>query len=190
MAISHHLDLYRYWLAKRASRTMPARRDLDPGDIPALLPYLMIVDKVDDQFRYRLVGTATAREIGHDPTGSLVGSYALECAAAARAIYGRTFASAHPVFAIGEHKTPLGAIHTMSLLVLPLSDNGTIVNMAVSTLAARFNFGVTASSDWPKGAPLKVHDAVDVHDAAELEERCLDWERHCVIGSAAAERPC
>jgi hypothetical protein len=68
---------------------MPARRDLDPGDIPALLPYLMIVDKVDDGFRYRLVGTATAREIGHDPTGSIVGSYALECAAAARAIYER-----------------------------------------------------------------------------------------------------
>ena len=98
MAISHHLDLYRYWLAKRASRTMPARRDLDPGDIPALLPYLMIVDKVDDQFRYRLVGTATAREIGHDPTGSIVGSYALECAAAARAIYERVFTTARPTF--------------------------------------------------------------------------------------------
>src|SRR5260370_37561181 len=98
MPISHHIDLYRYWLAKRADRSMPVRRDINPGDIPALLPYLMIVDKVDDRFRYRLVGIATAREIGHDPTGSLVGFYGLEGAAAALEVYERTFASARPGF--------------------------------------------------------------------------------------------
>jgi hypothetical protein len=37
---------------------MPARRDLDPSDNPKLLPYLMIVDKVNGRFRWRLVGTA------------------------------------------------------------------------------------------------------------------------------------
>jgi hypothetical protein len=190
MAISHHLDLYRYWLAERAGRTMPARRDLDPGDIPALLPYLMIVDKVDDRYRYRLVGTATAREIGHDPTGSLVGSYSLEGAAAAQAIYERAFASGHPVFATGEHKTNWGAIHNMSLLVLPLSDNGTNVNMAVSTLAARFNLGVTASDDWLQSQPIKLAGVRDVAGLEDLEKLCLDWERHCMIGNAAAEDPC
>ena len=147
----------------------------------------MIVDKVDDQFRYRLIGTAAAREIGHELTGSFVGSYALECAAAARAIYERTFASAHPVFVTGEHKTNWGSIHNMSLLALPLSDDGTIVNMAVSTLASRFNFGVTPGTDWLKGAPVKVGDVVDVHDAAELQKRCLEWERHCDSGNDTAE---
>src|ERR1700730_6790786 len=39
--ISHHLDLYRYCLAKREGRSMPARGDLDAADIPTLLPYLM-----------------------------------------------------------------------------------------------------------------------------------------------------
>ena len=83
---------------------MPARRDIGAGDIPALLPYLMIVDKLGDQFRYRLAGTAVAREIGHDPTGSFVGASVStpEAAAAARAIYERVFATAHPVFSTGE----------------------------------------------------------------------------------------
>ena len=68
MPISHHIDLYRYWLAKRADRRMPARRDLDPCDIPKLLPYVMIVEKADDRFRWRLVGSAVAREAGRDLT--------------------------------------------------------------------------------------------------------------------------
>jgi hypothetical protein len=177
--ISHHLDLYRHWFAKRGSRIMPSRSDLDPADIPALLPYMMLVDKLDNQFRWRLVGTAAVREIGRDPTGSIVGSYyssTPESAAGARPIHERIFTTAHPVFATGEFKVMSGAIHNISLLTLPLSDDGTNVNMAVSTLIAWFNFGVTPSTGWLR---VKVHDVIDVRDAAELEERCLDWERCC-----------
>src|SRR5258706_10751243 len=96
MPISHHIDLYRYWLAKRAGRSMPARRDLDPCDIPKLLPYVMIVDNVDDRLRWRLVGTAVAREAGRDLTDSNVGFYdsTPEAAAGARAIYERVFTTA------------------------------------------------------------------------------------------------
>jgi hypothetical protein len=178
--ISHHLDLYRYWLAKRASRTMPARSDISPGDFPALLPYLGLVNKVDDQFRWRLVGTAAVREIGRDLTGSIVGSYNSSpgSAAALQSIFERAFESAHPVFATGEHKTKWG-IHNLSLLVLPLSDDETTVNMAVLTRVARYNFDVRASTDWLKGLPIRLRDVIDIDSAAELEKRCLDWERHC-----------
>jgi hypothetical protein len=188
MPISHHLDLYRYWLAKRASRTMPARRDLDPGDIPKLLPYLMIVDKIDGEFRWRLVGTAPVREIGRDPTGSFVGSNSTpESAAAAQAVYERVFTTAHPIFVTGEFKVKSGEIINMSLLTLPLSDDGAHVNMAVSALVARFNFHFTASTGWLKGLPVKLGDVVDVAGLEDLEKLCLDWERHCMIGDAAAE---
>jgi hypothetical protein len=189
MPVSHHIDLYRYWLAKRAGRNMPARRDLDPADIPALLPYMILVDKIDDQFRYRLVGTAVAQEFGHDATGSFVGSYltAPESAAAALVTYERAFITAYPVFATGEFKTMSGAIDNMSMLTLPLSDDGTNVNMAVSSLAACLNFDVTASTDWLKGARVKVHYVTDVHDVAELEKRCLEWGRDTAGGNDAAE---
>ena len=113
--VSHHLDLYRYWLAKRAGRTMPSRRDLNPGDICQLLPYLTIVDKVDGQLRYRLVGTAAVQQLGHDLTGSFVGSYVgtSESASALRAVSERVFTTAHPVFATGAFKLKSGSIHNM-----------------------------------------------------------------------------
>ena len=31
--ISHHLDLFSYWLSKRNGRIMPARRDIEPGGV-------------------------------------------------------------------------------------------------------------------------------------------------------------
>jgi hypothetical protein len=75
----------------------------------------------------------------------------------------------------------------MSLLALPLSDDGADVNMAVSTLVARFNLRVTASTDWLKGAPVKVGDVVNVTGLEDLEKRCLDWERLCAMQSRPSE---
>jgi hypothetical protein len=180
-SISHHLDLHHYWLSKRAGRAMPARSDLNPDDIPALQPYLGIADHVIGQFRYRLFGIAAAQQLGYDLSGNFVGSYVStpESAAALRAIYERVFATAHPVFATGEYKTKWGAILDISQLILPLSDDGTNVNMVVFTRIARFNFDVTTSIGLLKGAPIKVCDVVDVGAAADIEKRCLDWERHC-----------
>ncbi len=37
---------------------MPARGDINPADIPALLPHLGIIEKADGELRYRLIGTA------------------------------------------------------------------------------------------------------------------------------------
>ncbi|MGA7323144.1 MAG: PAS domain-containing protein [Rhodomicrobium sp.] len=177
---SFHLDLYRYWLAKRKDRIMPARGDLEPGDIRLLLPYLTIVDKVDDRPRYRLVGSAVAQQLGRDMTGRFVGSYvAAPSADVLRAVSERVFATGHRVFAIAEFKTESGAVHTMSQLLLPLSDDGAEVNMTVSTRVARYKRDVRAASDWLKEAPLKITTAVNVDQIAELEKLCLDWERRC-----------
>jgi hypothetical protein len=72
-----------------------------------------------------------------------------------------------------------GAIVDMSLLTLPLSDDGADVNMTISTLIARINFGLTATADWLKGRPVKLRDVVDLAASDELERRCLDWESYC-----------
>jgi len=87
----------------------------------------------------RLAGTAAVREVGRDPTGSIVGSHASspEAAAAVLAVYERVFATAHPIFATGEFKVMSGAIMNMSLLTLPLSDDGADVNMAVFLPSSR-----------------------------------------------------
>ena len=63
--------LFGYWREKRGDGTMPARADLDPLEIPTLLPIVGLVDVLDGgaRFRYRLVGTEIVDVDGHDATG-------------------------------------------------------------------------------------------------------------------------
>jgi hypothetical protein len=60
---------YDYWQSLRGSRAMPARRDLDPAAIKDLLPHVVIVERIADRFRYRLVGTEVVNRIGAENTG-------------------------------------------------------------------------------------------------------------------------
>ena len=52
---------------------MPRRADLDPVDIPRLLPHVMLVEvQPEGRYRYRLIGTANAQEHGVNATGRYV----------------------------------------------------------------------------------------------------------------------
>src|SRR5258708_29988411 len=44
---------YDYWRAKRADRSMPRRSDIDPADIPTLLPHILITEMLEQGTRYR-----------------------------------------------------------------------------------------------------------------------------------------
>lgn len=95
------LPIYAYWLAKRGSRPMPRRADLDPAEIPApLLPGITLVDVVADSRRYvyRLVGTMEVEVRGHDPTGkSVAEAFFGENAEDATECYDRVVATRAPV---------------------------------------------------------------------------------------------
>ena len=62
--------LYRYWDERRGGREMPSRADIEPTDIPRLLPILILVDvEPDGGLRYRLIGTEFVTVAGRDVTG-------------------------------------------------------------------------------------------------------------------------
>jgi len=190
--VSLHLDLFRYWDAKRAGRIMPARRDLDPCEMPSVvLPQVIIIDQVDGRFHYRLVGTAVARDLGCDFTGSLVGYHTSSpaYAAAVLTIYERVFAAACPLFTTGEHRTASGTIQSNSRLLLPLSNDGVKVNMVIISRVARFNRGATAGMDWLRDAPGKVCSVNQVATVETLERHCVAWERHCLLNNSVAFTP-
>lgn len=65
-----------YWRDIAKGRRFPSRRDLDPLDIPQLLPYLTLVDVHPKPpcFVYRLVGTVASEILRRDLTGLPVGS--------------------------------------------------------------------------------------------------------------------
>jgi len=180
--ITYHVDLYRYWLSKRGLRRMPSRSDIDPADIPRLLPYVGMVEKVDDEFRYRLAGTALVQQFGRDFTGKTLGSELSdkpEAVQAMRAIARHIFAAGHPAFITGEYETKFGNIHNASALALPLSDDDNATNVVIFTRLARFSLGTRPAPDWLKGAPLTIRDVSHIQNAIDLERRCLDWERLC-----------
>jgi hypothetical protein len=64
-------DLLAYWEGKRGARAMPARADIDPIEIPQLLPHLIMVDTAEtpEDFCYRLYGTEVCKGFEHDRTG-------------------------------------------------------------------------------------------------------------------------
>jgi hypothetical protein len=64
--------LYLYWSEKRGLRSYPARDDIAPDEIKRLLPFVLLLDVLDEgrHFRFRLVGTDAAS--GIDPTGKLL----------------------------------------------------------------------------------------------------------------------
>jgi hypothetical protein len=64
-------QLYSYWLARTGSRRYPARRDIDPSDVPYILPHLMLIDVLREplRFRVRVHGTERVRRAGYDLTG-------------------------------------------------------------------------------------------------------------------------
>lgn len=128
--------VFEYWADKSAGRGIPRRRDIDPVDIPKLLPILMIVDVLPShRYRYRLVGTENADAFGVNATGRyldevLPGSeykahvLALydECICLRRALYSEC------LFFSAAYRGPERHI---KVLFLPLSDDTGTVNQVL-----------------------------------------------------------
>jgi len=158
---------------------MPQRRDIDPVDLPTLLPHLMLIDRAEDQYRYRLVGTAVADELGRDLTRQTVGSYVTgtEYAAAIMDIYERIFTTGCALFTTGEYRARSGVVHAVSRLMVPLGEDGASVNMVLLSRVARFSASFKAGADWLKGVQGTLQNVIEVPFLAALEQAATDWER-------------
>jgi len=68
--------LLAYWYTKRGDRRAPRRADIDPLDIPDLLPILNLLEVHRNPLRFlhRLVGTEVVEALGRDATGHEVGA--------------------------------------------------------------------------------------------------------------------
>ena len=119
-----------YWQGKRRGRSMPSRADIDPAELVGLLPYIILVDVVDDprRFVYRLVGTGEVEVRGNDPTGrSVADGYFAASAEAAMANYERVCRSHEPYYEEDRFQVVHRWVNEANLF-LPLSDDGERVN--------------------------------------------------------------
>ena len=129
-------QLYAYWRDKAGERSLPARADLDPIEIPLLLPHVMLVDVLPSgRYRYRLIGTENARAHGINATGRhldevlpgpeyrahVIGLYD-ECVRTRRALYFECLFLSAPQREMERHT---------KVLFLPLSGDGKQVNIVL-----------------------------------------------------------
>jgi hypothetical protein len=123
-----------YWRRKAAARVMPRRADIDPTEIPKLLPDVMLVDVLPEgRYRYRLIGTENAVAHGMNATGCYLDDVlpGPEYKAHVIALYDESVTSRRALYSECLFMSPgrrAPERHT-KVLFLPLAEDGETVNM-------------------------------------------------------------
>jgi hypothetical protein len=125
------LQVYEYWLSKRAGRAMPGRSDIDPLELSGCLGNLCLVEVTDEtphRFRFRIDGTTLAAITGFDLTGKFAEQIPdAQYRAFVSALYERVVRTKEPAFLIyDEDWHPFGT--RVASVTLPLSSSGSRVD--------------------------------------------------------------
>ncbi len=124
-----------YWMHQRSGNGLPARHDIDPAEIPGLLPHLALVDVVHrgSRFRVRLAGDAPHNLLG----GGVAGGFVDELAGGGElmtlvSLMGQAVSTARPGYGLAEsHGHGHGHGEDGVLVegvVLPLSTDGRTID--------------------------------------------------------------
>lgn len=131
--------LYAYWLSKRPSpESLPGRQHLDPLDIPAILPWILMFDvgAHPGETRYRLVGTEVVDQVGRDYTGRLLSEgYWGQDTARVLEDYWDVAQRGVPVVWHRRLVARDGKPHAYEYLLLPLAKDGVHVNILLAAVA-------------------------------------------------------
>jgi hypothetical protein len=125
---------YLYWKEKAAGRTMPSRANIDPTEIPKLLPDVMLVERLDNgRYRYRLIGTENTRAHGVNATGRFLDEVlpGPDYASHVLALYDECVGTGRPLYSECLFFSPARhdpERHT-KVLFMPLSPDDETVNM-------------------------------------------------------------
>ena len=132
-------ELYSYWSARRRGRQVPARTDIDPVDIPQLLPHLTLTEMVPAEIargfriRYRLAGTEIESHFGCP----LTNRYLDELVAGpfvdfALDLHERGRTEKAPIYTEVLFGSDGAAPLHVKRLMLPLSEDGESVNLMLA----------------------------------------------------------
>lgn len=161
--------VYDYWQAKRGARAMPARVDVDPGELRSELPYLMLTDVVDGgrRFRYRLFGTAVADAFGMDPTGRFVDEVMSDPKYRAFIIglYRDIVTKKRPICSTTRYGSHRDVEMWTQRLMMPLSSDGMTVDMVLSIQV--FTHASPLKTQTVRLAQDKAEPIASLHDLLE-----------------------
>ncbi len=139
-----HQRAFAYWRSKAPEGRLPGRQDIDPLDVPDLLPWLTLVDAIWEaagegkrlRLRCRLIGTEVVTRFGRDITGLYAEeAYPGDYLAQALETYGAIIESRCPH--LSRHQIPIEGRENAEYdrLILPLAADGDTVDMFLACFA-------------------------------------------------------
>jgi len=133
-------QLYDDWDRRRGGRELPSREDFDPLDLKYILGRLNLVDALYDplRFRYRVFGGDIAKRFGFEMTGCFVDDYRTpKYRAMVQRRYADVVAARRPIVARLSRRSIDQRQHYCESLVLPLSRDGSTIDMLMAGFAFR-----------------------------------------------------
>ncbi len=132
--------LYKYWQDRRKPPGFALRSDIDPLDIPRLLPIVFLIDVLERprRFRYRLLGTELTAFAGRDGTGEFIDAQRYGEAVASRMQegLGMVVDQCRPYLVLSNvYWLTRRAWARVGVLHLPLSTDGVGVNMLMGGMS-------------------------------------------------------
>ncbi len=132
--------LYEYWLAKKGDRMAPRRADIAPEEIPDLLPWVFIMERVGTRLRYRLVGEAFREIYGAKLAGMFIDEVDLDHITAAYIGQYQRAETEGPTVKKWSFTKNDGRHLEYERLIMPLSSDGKTVDMFLGG-AVGFGYG-------------------------------------------------
>jgi hypothetical protein len=129
--------LLRYWTEKSADRPMPFRRQIEPTEIPRLLPIVLLADIAQTGARMRLLGSEATAAYGKETRGMEVaeiqfGDFAVPWLEA----FFRVIRWAKPACAMGTYRRG-NELCRIETVVMPLTEDGSSVSQVFGGLLIR-----------------------------------------------------
>lgn len=129
------LSLRSYWQGLHKKGVAPSRADIEPLEIPGLLPHLLLLDVIPEplDFRYRLIGTHIVSRSVSDYTGQLVSNLpGQQPPSVIWNLYEKAYMSKKPCcMAVPQLNIPETSVEIQAL---PLSADGRSVNMLIGSV--------------------------------------------------------
>lgn len=129
--------VFDYWRGKATDRGIPRRAAIDPVELADVLSCLIIVEVIEDRFRYRLVGTEVAANAGGDFTGTFLDAQDFANRDFYLACYREVRARAAPVFGLDHWAYSDGRTGVAEFAMLPLALEGDTVAQVLTVEVTR-----------------------------------------------------
>ena len=152
---------YEYWRRKCGTRAMPRRRDIDPTEIPSLLPSIQISEIIGTRIRYRLAGTAIVEAYGEKLAGKYFDKvFSGERLRFVEANYRMMCTEKRAVLVCNRYHSSRDVDLICTRLIMPLSEDGETVNQCLTAMSFQFPgradewtgqwFGISGNFDFAK----------------------------------------